>query len=195
MVSALILFSLYQNAVLFSLWRLTPVSQWQHLLTGHWGEVVSVSLLGNFTDHPQGKTHLRMITDNDIEMFTLLLWKMMTHVDTFLGSENTGFSWKCASMKVCCVCKHAHLPVWAHTCAFVLFHLLYIVCSHCFLAPVTGNASLMSLSAGRTSSPHSCLVKSTMPTGSVNWCLDLVPKFALTWWVVFYDRPDFWAEL
>lgn len=76
----------------------------------------------------------------------------------FSGSEHSGSSWK--------------------------FPYRDDVCVHCaffFLAPATASASSMSLWAGRTSCPPSSLVRSTMPTDSVNWCLDRVPKFAPTW--------------
>lgn len=140
-----ILLSLYQNAFLFSLWRLTPVSQWQHLLTGHWGEVVSVSLLGNFTDHPQGKTRLRMITDNDTELFTLCSWKMMTHVDTFWGQKILDYPENVQTVNFCLLylCIHVCIVLFVHTplCFFIYCtHILTVL-----LAPATGSASSMSL--------------------------------------------------
>lgn len=151
-VNVQILFSLCQNAVLFSLWRPTPVSYWQHLLTGHWGEVVSVSLLGNFTDHPQGKTHQRMITDNDIKMFTLLLWKMMTHVDTVLGQKILDYPENVHIMEVClvyvCVYTCALVCLCTHLYGFVLFHWLYT--HSCMLFSTGYGECLLDEPVGRT---------------------------------------------
>lgn len=179
--------SLCRDVVLLRLWRLTPVSWWQHLLTGHWGEVVSVTVPGSLADHPHGKTHLRVITDNDREVFTLRLWKMTTHVDTFWGQLMPGYPEKIPLRGLFLVYLCVFFSVYAHTCMVLLMLLLLLfVCllytlSDCISALVTASASWMNPLAERTSCPPCCRVKSTMPTGSVNSCLDPVPKSVLTW--------------
>lgn len=90
---------------------------WLTVLRGRCGEVVSLPLLGNFTDHPQGKTHLRMITDNVVKMFTLLLWGMMTHVDAVGGQKKLDYPEICSHCEALPPIYTVHIFVNAWFCA------------------------------------------------------------------------------
>lgn len=103
--------------------------------------MVSVTLLGYFTDHPHGETHLRMITDNDIEMFTLLLWMMMTHVDSFWGQKTLHYPENIHKVCLLYVC----------ICLFMFFFYLLYTHSYCLFFFSTGYGEcLLDEPVGRT---------------------------------------------
>lgn len=102
---------------------------------------MSVSLLGNFSDHPQGKTHLRMITHSEIVYIAFM--KEMTCVDTFWRQKILDYPENVHTVKLGLVhaCVFVCTLVWF--CDFFLIYCTHIVVF--FLAPAMESAFLMNL--------------------------------------------------